>query len=130
MKEPKLARQMLILAQRDLKAAQNMMDADKFDDAIFGFHAQQVVEKALKAILSLHGIEYKKTHDIRILFRLLEMGQKPVEGKFYELADLTDFAVEFHYDILDYEALDRIAILKKVNSFVEYTAYIVNNAGI
>jgi HEPN domain-containing protein len=43
------AREMLTLAQRDFKALQVMLDVETFADEIFGFHAQQAVEKALKA---------------------------------------------------------------------------------
>jgi len=118
---------MLILAQRDLKAAQNMMDTEKFDDAIFGFHAQQTVEKALKARLCLHGITYPKTHDIRLLFRLLEDSHNSVDEQFYNLADLTDFAVEFRYDILDDEPLNRISIVRKINVLLKHIEKLIND---
>ena len=44
-----LSRELLNTASSDLKALGNMRDPDAFDDRIFGFHAQQAVEKALKA---------------------------------------------------------------------------------
>jgi HEPN domain-containing protein len=44
---------MLALAQRDFRALRGMLDANIFVTEIFGFHAQQVVEKALKSWLSL-----------------------------------------------------------------------------
>ncbi|MEI6425314.1 MAG: HEPN domain-containing protein [Lentisphaerota bacterium] len=40
-------------------------------DAIFGFHAQQTVEKIFKAWLCLNGKEYPFTHDLRLLYNLL-----------------------------------------------------------
>ena len=43
------ARKMLVMARKDLKAIEGMEDAETFSDEIFGFHAQQTVEKALKA---------------------------------------------------------------------------------
>ena len=42
---------MLAAAKSDLKAVEHMSDPDGFDDRIFGFNAQQAVEKALKAWL-------------------------------------------------------------------------------
>lgn len=48
-----------------------MTDASVFDDSIFGFHAQQVVEKSLKAWLSGIGAEYPKTHDLSLLLARL-----------------------------------------------------------
>jgi hypothetical protein len=41
-----LAHELLATARSDLKALTNMMDPKAFDDRIFGFHAQQAVEKA------------------------------------------------------------------------------------
>jgi hypothetical protein len=49
-----------------------MMSPEAFPVEVFGFHAQQVVEKSLKAWLSLKAIQYKKTHNIRHLTALLE----------------------------------------------------------
>jgi hypothetical protein len=36
------AREMLLVAQKDLKALKGMIDSDIFVDEIFGFHAQWV----------------------------------------------------------------------------------------
>ena len=93
------AREMVILAQRDLKALQGMLDADTFADEIFGFHAQQAVEKALKAWLTIVGVEYPRTHDLEELLELLEEHAEPILEAFYDLVDLTDFAVQFRYRI-------------------------------
>lgn len=49
------ARMMLNMAGKDLKALQNMLDMNAFANEIFGVHAQQAVEKALKAWLSLRS---------------------------------------------------------------------------
>jgi len=50
------ARQMLVIAKRDLKALGGMLDSDVFAYEIFGFHAQQTAEKALKAWISALGV--------------------------------------------------------------------------
>jgi len=52
------AKMILVAARRDLLALSGMADQQQFADEIFGFHAQQVVEKALKAWLSLRSLEY------------------------------------------------------------------------
>ncbi len=64
------AERMLNLSKVDLKAIRNMLDPEVFDDSVFGFHAQQAVEKALRSWLSLRGIAYPKTHDLRVLMSL------------------------------------------------------------
>lgn len=38
---------------KDLRALQGMSDPDVFADEVFGFHAQQAAEKALKAWLAV-----------------------------------------------------------------------------
>ena len=45
------ARQLLAAANKDLRALQGMIDASIFADEIFGFHAQQAVEKAYFQII-------------------------------------------------------------------------------
>jgi len=52
------ARQVLAIARRDLKALGGMFDADIFAYEIFGFHAQQTAEKALKAWIAARGGNY------------------------------------------------------------------------
>ena len=59
------------------------------------FHAQQAVEKFLKAYLVFHGIDFPKTHDLDFL--LLEC--KKVNNKVFDidLGSLTDFGVSIRY---------------------------------
>jgi len=62
-----------------------------------GFHAQQAAEKALKALLIRHQIDFTKTHDLGELLRLTELA---VHGIALELADaenLNRHAVETRY---------------------------------
>ena len=47
MSDLKQARETLGMARKDLKALKGMMDTDVFAEEIFGFHAQQAVEKSL-----------------------------------------------------------------------------------
>ncbi len=74
------AERMLSLAHIDFKAVRNMMDAERFEDSVFGFHAQQAVEKALKAWLTLHSVAYPRTHDLTALITLLETRRVPIAG--------------------------------------------------
>lgn len=61
------------------------------------FHAQQAIEKALKAALVAAGVLFRRTHD---LLELMELAQSnglvlPVEREL--LARLAPYAVEFRY---------------------------------
>lgn len=66
MNEGELPSRLLALARRDLRAAEILRDQPEVGDGIVGFHAQQAAEKALKAWLTLLGIEFPRTHDLSL----------------------------------------------------------------
>jgi hypothetical protein len=45
-------------------SARTMLDSASFSDEVFGFHAQQTIEKALKAWIAVRGLVYPKSHDV------------------------------------------------------------------
>jgi HEPN domain-containing protein len=49
-----------------------MLDVGAVTDSIVGFHAQQAVEKSLKAVLAVKGVDFPFTHDIEGLVELCE----------------------------------------------------------
>ncbi len=112
----------LAMARKDLKALSAMLDGGTFDDEIFGFHAQQTAEKALKAWLSLVGVEYPKVHDLDELMATLADHGVPVPEQFGELAELTDFAVQFRYEAFESlgEEMDRSKLLKQLTDLVAH----------
>jgi len=94
------ARQLLSMAARDLTALKGMADLRTFADEIFGFHAQQVVEKSLKAWITALGSDYPFIHDISaLLARLEDLGCEV--DHFWDLVELNAFAVQFRYETLD-----------------------------
>ncbi|MGW8256832.1 MAG: HEPN domain-containing protein [Thermoguttaceae bacterium] len=67
-----LALQWIVKAEGDFTSAQREYRARKnpnYDSACF--HAQQCVEKYLKAVLQDREIPFRKTHDLNLLFDLL-----------------------------------------------------------
>ncbi|MDQ6978641.1 MAG: HEPN domain-containing protein [Mariprofundaceae bacterium] len=112
MNDHKQAAMLLRMANKDLAALQGMNDSEVFAEEIFGFHAQQAAEKAIKAWLALLGIEYAKTHDISFL--LAELKQSGVDvDTFMELIEYNVFAVQFRYEAYDdgMDTLDRVSRL-------------------
>jgi hypothetical protein len=81
------------VAAADLQAIRHMSDPRQFTDSIFGFHCQQAVEKLLKAWLSLGGIAFPRTHDLRLLLQLVEDIDPQAATQFQDLEDLTDYGV-------------------------------------
>ena len=62
----------LRIAHRDLRTAWAMADASLFDEATWGFHLQQAIEKALKAwLLVLTPEQPPFSHNLRLLFQML-----------------------------------------------------------
>ncbi len=118
---------MVRLARRDLNAVIGMQDSPLVDDEIIGFHAQQAVEKALKAWLSARGREYPLTHDLARLFELLHADGEAI-GPFWSLARLAPYAVQARYaerlPDLDQE-VDRPALIAEVTAFVDQVAAII-----
>jgi len=99
MKDIKHARHMLSMASKDLLALEKMKDDPVyFYDEVYGFHAQQTVEKSMKALLSYFGIKYRKIHDLGELLALLKEKDNNSPQIFHGLLDLTDYAVMFRYD--------------------------------
>jgi HEPN domain-containing protein len=108
MKRPEeLARRFLLLADRDIKAFRKLCEDLDIDDEVVGFHAQQAVEKCLKAVLAKHRVDLRKTHDLQILVDLIIQNDLP-NPPFREGIDLLGpFAVELRYDLIVAEPLDR-----------------------
>jgi|WetSurMetagenome_2_1015567.scaffolds.fasta_scaffold155579_2 HEPN domain-containing protein len=101
MQDHKNAIKMFSMAEKDFKALKNMIDETNFDIEIFGFHAQQTVEKLLKAWLSKINIKYERTHDLQILFSLLIENGQNIPSELEILENLTDFSVNFRHDVFD-----------------------------
>jgi HEPN domain-containing protein len=120
MKEHKPSSAMIKMAKKDLAALEGMLD-DRvhFSDEIFGFHAEQSAEKALKAWISATGAEYPFTHDISLLMNtLIKSGVSMSEWA--DLLELESFGVQFRYEEIEMsdEPVDRIAVLKRVKQLI------------
>jgi len=76
------AERYLRLARRDEAAFRASLNSATVDFAVACFHSQQAVEKALKAVMSLHGLEFRRTHDLEELSgTLADAGVNlPLEG--------------------------------------------------
>jgi len=105
-----------------------MEDTVVFAEEVFGFHAQQAIEKALKARLSLAGIEYPKTHDISLLLSILAKCGVITED-YTDLLEFNPYAVQLRYEAFDEigKPLDRAAVIRRVTEVVESTQQIINN---
>ncbi|MFM7455199.1 MAG: HEPN domain-containing protein [Vulcanococcus sp.] len=118
---------LLVIARRDLQAAQGMVDSGTFHEAVWGFQLQQATEKALKAWL--YGLEQTPafTHDLVALLKLLQQCEVDITP-YRSLARLTDFAVQWRYDEQPPEQrLDRSAWNAQVTALVQHVETLLAN---
>jgi len=110
-------------AEEDLKAATYLLRSGREAPAgAVCFHAQQCVEKHIKALLSFKGIPFPKTHDIARLVALLPVGAA-VELAAEESRRLTHYATAARYPggggpILLPEARKAVAIARRMRRAV------------
>ncbi len=88
---------------------------------MIGFHAQQAIEKWLKAVIATSGGTFERTHDLDRLIENAEgLGHElPFDAD--EVIALTQYAVPFRYDdLLDSQPLDRdktIAVVDRLGNW-------------
>ncbi len=85
-------------AEGDVRAAACLCKDSSISVWTIGFHAQQAVEKALKAVLIKHGIQYPFTHDIETLTDMMVKHGLRMPPEFSELSCLTLFGALFRYE--------------------------------
>jgi len=107
MAESTLAEILLALAEQDALAFRKLAGDSEVHDALVGFHAQQAVEKALKAVLSHARVAFRRTHDIAELLDLLSDSALPAPPHADHLDELNPYAVEMRYGLVEPCGLDR-----------------------
>jgi len=93
----------------------------EISDEIVGFHAQQALEKWLKAVMAMHGLEEARIHDLGRLVEILGAAGIDLPPAADRLDDLSIYAVPLRYaDLLDAEPLDRQAVVRLVEEVGEW----------
>ena len=120
---------MLASAQRDAAAYSALVDNAGIHDSILGFHAQQVVEKAIKAVLFRHGVMVPRSHNIAQLLLALDdaaIGPPPHADA---LDALNPYAVAARNGALDAGELDRGVTTAWVNDLLAWANGATNRTG-
>lgn len=112
---------LLEMASGDHTALTHMLDRRSFSEEVFGFHAQQAIEKALKAWIAGLGLAYPKSHDLSVLVKIVRDAGGDLSD-FDELEDYTVFAVQYRYESYQAgeEALDRKSVVQEVTAFLSH----------
>jgi HEPN domain-containing protein len=118
-----LAKVLARKAEGDAKAMRRLAPDSEIDDEAVGFHAQQAIEKWLKAVMALQGLEEARIHDLGRLLEILEEAGVDFPPGADWLDDLSIYAVPLRYaDLLDAEPLDRDATLALVDEVGEWAS--------
>ena len=110
-------------AEEDMRNAEHTLTLET--DCPFGticFHAEQCVEKYLKAFLVSQSIDFPKTHNIPELLALVPDSVRPTLSA-EEQEQLTDYATVFRYPgdwepITREDAEDAVEVARKVRESV------------
>ncbi|MDP2784042.1 MAG: HEPN domain-containing protein [Sulfurimicrobium sp.] len=119
------ALRLLRIAQGDRDAFLVLKDSPNIRLPIACFHAQQAVEKTLKAVLTVKGIPFRRTHELSELAALLsDQGiSLPVSPE--QLDALNPYAVVFRYDDTEIETLSRDEVVEIVSLILEWAESII-----
>jgi HEPN domain-containing protein len=125
-----LAKVLARKAEGDAKVTRKLAPDHDIDDEAVGFHAQQAIEKWLKAAMALRGLEEARIHDLGRLLEILgEAGIDLPPGADW-LDDLSIYAVPLRYaDLLDAEPLDREATISLVEEVGKWADVQLRGAG-
>jgi len=86
------------LAEGDLAMARLGLEAQQFDVyELVGFHAQQAVEKFIKAFLARSAIDFEDQHDIDYLQRLVQKVDTALASRIDPAVSLNRYAVGTRY---------------------------------
>ena len=92
-----LARLLMEKAAGDERILLRLIDEDDIPDDGLGFHAQQAVEKMIKAVLAHNAVSYERTHNIAYLLTLLDSASIPKPDDAVNLPNLSPWAAELRY---------------------------------
>jgi HEPN domain-containing protein len=107
MAEPDFAEILIVAAERDRQAFDKLASDPALHDSLAGFHGQQAVEKALKAVLARKGVAFRRTHDLAELLDLLQDSGLAMPPHAEHLDELNPYSVEMRYGLVDPGPLDR-----------------------
>ena len=115
-----VAAMLLDAAREDAKAVRALSQLPEISDTIVGFHAQQSIEKALKAVLSSSSVAFRRTHDIAELLDLISDHRLPSPPFADFLDELNPFAVEARYGLIAPGSIDRLQALEWIDQVLDW----------
>jgi HEPN domain-containing protein len=119
--ESEEAERLLRSARADLHALRALAADATQANEIIGFHAQQAVEKSIKAVLVSSGIEIPHTHDLSFLLDIMANRAVATAESVAQADWLTPWAVAARYGTSQ-ASLDRQAAVTVADDAVNWAA--------
>jgi HEPN domain-containing protein len=110
-------------AEGDLALLDEVWRSRRVGDDIIGYHCQQAAEKMLKALLSELGVEFPRTHNLRLLMDLLADAGELLPPKLADLDTLSPYGTHARYEDIGTEVrLDRQDAARKLRALHDFVA--------
>lgn len=122
------AARLLRKAGEDLATVRALLENESIADDVIGFHSQQTVEKAIKAVLVVHGVPFRRAHDLGYLLEVAESGGVDVPEYVAAAQWLTPWAAEFRYDEPQVAGFDRPESLRSAERAIGWAQGVVDAA--
>jgi len=116
---------LLRMADQDWEMFLVLKDAPRVGIAGVCFHAQQCIEKILKAMMVMHGLTFERTHNLVALAERLRRHGVDLPVDVDELARLNPCAVIFRYDDREIETVGRDETHRLVKSIRDWSASLI-----
>jgi HEPN domain-containing protein len=116
------AKSLLEAAIRDYKTFYILYDAPNAPTESLCFHAQQMIEKTIKAVLVSYGVQFRRTHDLVELAELLRSNNLSLPTTLSELQSLNPFAVLLRYEYVPVQYPNRDRVHTLVEAVIQWAA--------
>ncbi len=108
-------------AEQDFGVCRHLVTGDVLYPFAAAFHAQQAAEKLLKGFLTLHQVEFPKTHDINELLDLVATVDVVLAESLRGAHTLTKYGVDIRYpgdqpDVSADEAKEAVEVAAEVRT--------------
>ena len=120
------AQALLRAAKRDRKTVKVLLRHHDAPVSSIGFHAQQYLEKVIKAVLVSNAVIFRRTHDLEELAVLLERQGIDLPLPKDQLRRLNPFAVIVRYQDMEVTLTDVNTVaemMERVHTWVERQIY-------
>jgi HEPN domain-containing protein len=122
----RLATTLIDRAREDRFALEHLASIEGAPHSVLGFHAQQAVEKFLKAVLMKRSISFQRSHDLRYLAEIFDSEGIEMPVSVDDVDALTDYAVPLRYEApVNTPELDIVAAQRMIETLDQWAAKMV-----